>query len=275
MNTTTSCTNCGGMVVDGKQKYHHLKRCRAYTEEGKTHLVCKVCGYRSPSLGAHLRIHGLTVDDYRTRFGNVPLQLDSIIESRSESNKGKRVKPIAEKSSAKKCEKCGEMYDARRTSEHLESCIAARPDDWKLRDDYVLCPVCSKPFFMLTSHLSMVHGITPDKVGRNVLLVAYAVDRKRRATNLSRFGHEDSVSSPEIRKKIEATNMDKYGVRSVFSIPAIQDKIVRTNVEKYGVEHPMQNEEVFIRQRESANDGPTSPEIFLMRVLPNNVVFTT
>ena len=270
-----NCSCCGGLLVGGKQKYHHLKQCKQMLEEGKDHLCCKLCGYRTTTLFHHLKLHKLTPEKYREKFHNAPLQLDNILQKRLDAVRSadRPIKPVQERKSAKQCEKCGEFYDSRYVSKHLTICIAKYPDKWKIGEDYVICPFCQKPFFSLLGHLFLHHS-TVDQLSENTPTVARFIDGKRQKTNLVKYGTEFALGSPKIRQQIIETNKKKYGVESVFSLHEIQEKITKTNLNKYGVQYPMQNEEIFIKQQNSANNGPTSPELFLMRVLPKNVVFT-
>ena len=59
-----------------------------------------------------------------------------------------------------------------------------------------------------------------------------------------------------------------------FSDPEVQEKIKETNQRRYGVDHPMQNEEVFIRQLKSAGVGPSGLEQFFDKHTPDCVVYT-
>lgn len=93
------------------------------------------------------------------------------------------------------------------------------------------------------------------------------VSQKRKQTNLEKYGHEHSASSPEIKEKIKQSNIkkyghdhhfknsskkleliqkvqSKYGVDNVFQIPEIKDKIKQTNLDKYGYEQATKSPEV-------------------------------
>jgi hypothetical protein len=85
---------------------------------------------------------------------------------------------------------------------------------------------------------------------------------------------ESKQSFDAINDKRIATVRKKYGVDNVFSFPEIQEKIVQTNQRRYGVKHPMQNEDVLIRQKDSAHDAPSELEKFFDKHTCENIVFT-
>jgi len=67
--------------------------------------------------------------------------------------------------------------------------------------------------------------------------------RKKKETNMKKYGVECTVHNPEIKAKMIKSNLEKYGVENVFQSEEIKDKIKKNNLEKYGVEHYTQTEE--------------------------------
>lgn len=68
--------------------------------------------------------------------------------------------------------------------------------------------------------------------------------KKRKETNLIKYGTEHALQNENIRKKIESTNLIKYGAKNVFSNYDIKEKIKLTNIKRYGVENPSQSDEI-------------------------------
>ena len=52
-------------------------------------------------------------------------------------------------------------------------------------------------------------------------------------------------NSPDIKKKRKNTNMDRYGVENPSQSKEIRMKIEKTNLEKYGVKYPLMNEDIY------------------------------
>jgi predicted transcriptional regulator len=161
---TIECHFCHGLVGDGQQKYRHFKQCKEF--EGKKedidYISCKLCGFRSTKLEGHLKgVHdGLTSIEYKQKFPDAKIVIDSIVSKRAAANQGKCVKPLELSSQSKVCLKCGQLYDKRKTNEHLALCIKAYPDKWMIGVDYVKCPICEKPFIVLNMHMKEEHRWT-------------------------------------------------------------------------------------------------------------------
>jgi len=60
-----------------------------------------------------------------------------------------------------------------------------------------------------------------------------------------------SANSDDIKKKKKQTNLDKYGVENPFQSEAIKEKIKQSNLEKYGVEYGLQNKEIREKQKQT------------------------
>jgi Zn finger protein HypA/HybF involved in hydrogenase expression len=159
------CVNCGGLVVDGKQKYHHLKRCMGYKKEDIDYLRCKECGYKTPNLTRHIPIHGINTDAYRIKYPNMPLVIESIVEKRAKAILAKGgYKPVSEKRGAMQCLICNEWYQYETSQAHREKCIMIHPDKYELNKNYVKCPECHGIFLRLGKHLKDIHGWNKDRI---------------------------------------------------------------------------------------------------------------
>ena len=59
----------------------------------------------------------------------------------------------------------------------------------------------------------------------------------RKRTCLKKYGVENPLQSPVVKKKLQQTNLNKYGYEYVFSSPVIKQKIKNTVKNKYGCEY--------------------------------------
>jgi len=265
---TIRCVTCGGVVVDGRQVYHHGNKCRGYLKEGIDHVVCRECGYRSPMLSQHIKLHGMSGDEYRKKWPDDPLVIPQTIQNRAAVIRAKGgYKPISEKRGAVRCVVCQGWYQPETAQEHRQKCVQAHPEAYVEGMDYVRCPECRLPFMRLGGHLKESHGWNTDRVhlekNRGTKFVAdCVVDRWR-------IGQDFDDSNT----KRERTHLERHGYANPFADPSMKEKIVETNQRRYGVDHPMQNEEVFSRQRESSENGPSAQEKFFDEHTCGNVVF--
>lgn len=265
---TIRCSNCGGMVVDGPQKYHHRKKCFKYMEKGVDHCVCLECGYRSPQLSQHIKLHGMDDEKYLVKYPGAELVLRSIVDKQSKKKRLKGgYKPVSEKRGAVQCLICNEWYQPETAIIHREKCMALNPDKYELGKDYVMCPECQKPMLCLGKHLKEIHGWDDDKIaiesGRGLKFGADIIQEKRSL----------SVDYKLAQERREATHLEKHGYANPFANPDVRKKITETNQRRYGVNHPMQNEEVFSRHMISSNSGPSAQELFFDEHTINSVVF--
>lgn len=79
----------------------------------------------------------------------------------------------------------------------------------------------------------------PD-VRKNCMSKAYTKEtiKKRKQTNLKRYGGNAPTSSEEIRDKVKLTNLKKYGVDNPLKSEIIKNRIRNKCIEKYGVPYP-------------------------------------
>ena len=74
----------------------------------------------------------------------------------------------------------------------------------------------------------------------------------RKVTNMRKYGVEEVLQSPKIRKKIVRTLRKRYGVDHIRQSEIIRNKIYKTMLERYGVKHAMQNPDSHEKQQRSA-----------------------
>lgn len=265
------CQYCGGMFNHRVNLWSHLKMERGKFlcgKEGEDYLVCKECGMRVEVLAFHLKQHNMTGVQYLEKYPNEKITLPKLVLRRAAAITGTHVIPIQERSGAILCDKCGNWYLSRYAAAHLAECVAAHPDKYELNQDYVKCPECGKALSRLGEHLKKEHGWDEDKiaiqVGRGLKLMAESISEKR----------ADIMDYDSIQTKREKNMMDKYGVSNPFELSEVKKKIGETNQRRYGVSYPMQNEDIFIRQRESSHNGPSALELFFDEHTCDNVAFT-
>ena len=252
-----TCQYCSGKFQYLYNFEKHIQKEVSSFIEGKQGIdfvVCGICGMRSENLEPHVRMyHSMKLEEYCEKYGKETVA-EIIRERQRESNIGKHSKPISEKRKAKLCNICGLWYQPETAKNHLAECVAANPDKYELNQDYVKCPECGKALSRLGEHLRKEHGWDEDRVqmesNKGLKLIAgHIVENK-------------SIDFEAAQEKREATHLERYGYANPFSNPKVQDKIGETNQRRYGVSYPMQNENVFIRQQESAHNGPSALELF-------------
>jgi len=266
---TVKCDNCGGDVVNGKQIYHHRKKCSVYKEEGVDHVVCQVCGYRSAQLNKHIKIHGLNGAQYREMYPDSPMVIPRIVHGQNSSKKSKGgYKPVSEKRGAKQCPVCDDWYQPETAKAHRKKCVNDNPDAYVLGRDYVRCPECDDPMLRLGRHLKDVHGWDEDKV---------AVEKSKGLQLTATIVTENRLAKQDMeatKAKREATNLKRYGVKNAGGSDESRKKAVKTSRRRYGQDHAMQTEAVRIRQYESAQSSPSKLEAVFDSITPDNVVYT-
>lgn len=129
----------------------------------------------------------------------------------------------------------------------------------KIKRPYCQCgkpvPMPMWPRRLRTSCSSICAGADPetDRKRRVTNLQRYGVEyvkqdptvaAKQRKTMLNRYGVTCTAASPDLRKKMQATLRQKYGVDSPFKSSEIQARIRSTVRQRYGVDHVMQCREL-------------------------------
>lgn len=79
--------------------------------------------------------------------------------------------------------------------------------------------------------------ITKEGIVSNGCCYQHAV----KATNLEKYGVENSLNIEGVREKIKQTNLEKYGVENAAQSNLIQKKFESTMLKKYGVKNIMKN----------------------------------
>lgn len=267
-----SCKSCGGVIMNGKQVYHHIKKCREYKQEQVDHIRCKECGYKTVALGGHLRLHEMTKESYLQKHPGSPITCEFLKVARGKRIKETKViKPTSQKRGAKHCVICDSWYQPETSIVHYQKCIGLHPDKYTKGVDFVACPDCNKSFLTIGKHLRIDHGWSEDKIAvekmRGLQLSATKIVAKRNS----------SCDFETIKTKRERTCLEKYGVTNYGATKESNEKSKVSSNRRYGKDHAMQTEEVLIKQNMSAQNGPSGLEQFFIDNVCstfNEVVYT-
>lgn len=71
-----------------------------------------------------------------------------------------------------------------------------------------------------------------------------AINEKRKATNLEKYGFASTGQVEIFREKAKKTNLERYGVECTFNSDVVKDKRRETILSRYGVAHHMQSPDV-------------------------------
>lgn len=89
------------------------------------------------------------------------------------------------------------------------------------------------------------------KFGYENCLLNPEIRKKQLQTNLKLYGDEYPIKTKKIQDKLKKTMNEKYGVDFPSQIPGSNEKRKKTCLLKYGFENPMQNQEIHIKQSKS------------------------
>lgn len=67
--------------------------------------------------------------------------------------------------------------------------------------------------------------------------------KKRQATNLAKYGHDNVFANDDIKDKIVETMRDKYGTDHHMQTDSMKERVKKTNLDKYGYENVAQSPE--------------------------------
>lgn len=137
--------------------------------------------------------------------------------------------------------------------------------------DYVCCEICREQGLdfrksRIVDHVRTAHKMTkPDYLIKypHALLEASSVYSKRKATNLEKFGVENTFQSEELKEKGRQTNLERYGCEAPVQQNAeIRAKREATNLERYGATNPFASKKVQHKIRETLFDlyGTCNPQ---------------
>jgi len=107
-----------------------------------------------------------------------------------------------------------------------------------------------KEFNEIHSITTKMNKITQEKMqqykdsGTTRPMVKYdrtASNKKRKETNLEKYGNEIASRTTAVKNKIVATNLKKYGVASYFQTKECEDKLRSSIRAKYGCDYVTQN----------------------------------
>ena len=110
-----------------------------------------------------------------------------------------------------------------------------------------LCPVCGNvcSFYSNVSNFIYRYKSTcGNKDCITSLIQSDSANKKRKQTNLNKYGSEYTFGSKEIQNKSKHTNQEKYGVDYFTQSNLMKDKSVESYIKHFGVSHAMKCQEV-------------------------------
>ena len=151
-----------------------------------------------------------------------------------------------------KCKICGYSSDPANMSKHLRRShnleVQEYYDAYIAKENESLCKICKKP----TKFLGLSRGYRDCccadctrelNTGYRNSFQNPKVIQKIKDTKAAKLKENPDYLN-EIDRRRKATNLEKYGAENVFASEYGKEKIKQTNLDKYGVEHNMQSEEV-------------------------------
>ena len=150
------------------------------------------------------------------------------------------------------CKICGYSSDPANMSKHIRKIhnleVQEYYDKYIAEEDEGLCKICKKP----TKFLGLSRGYRDCccadctrelNTGYRNSFQNPKVIQKIKDTKAAKLKENPDYLN-EIDRRRKATNLEKYGAENVFASEYGKEKIKQTNLDKYGVEHNMQSEEV-------------------------------
>ena len=90
-----------------------------------------------------------------------------------------------------------------------------------------------------------------EKYGFQFGVQSEVIKAKIRETNLKHCGYETNLKSEETKNKIKRTNIQRYGVDNVSKSQLVKNKLKKINVQKYGVDNLFSSFEIQNKCRKS------------------------
>ena len=125
------------------------------------------------------------------------------------------------------------------------------------------CDFCGAYFKRKKNKIIRSHLITKiDSCGKKE-----CTNKKRKTSNLERFGCDHPSQNKEVQQKTKETNNERFGCDNPMQNKEVQQKTKETNREKLGTDYPTQNEEVMKKISEAwAAKTPEEKEEIYRRV---------
>ena len=127
------------------------------------------------------------------------------------------------------CVWCGEEFEA--THPRQKACK---------NEHYIPCPDCGVLVKVVDSSYAMYLKNGPKRC--KSCAVKYSSQKRK----LKSDGEKQAIQD-----KRKATNLQRYGVEYISQSPEIQNKVIQTNLEKYGVERPLQSTEIYDKMKDT------------------------
>lgn len=147
-----------------------------------------------------------------------------------------------------KCEICGQEFTTYKgLGGHIvqkhEISTQKYYDTYSKQDGDGFCKTCGKPTHFKSVNIGYAQYCL--KCSHNT----EECKQKRETTNLIRYGSKQVLSVSKIRDKAKFIMKEKYGNEEIFATEHFQQKHIENSRKKYGTDYPIQNKEVYKRNK--------------------------
>lgn len=122
------------------------------------------------------------------------------------------------------------LAEAQKRLENRNDIVLVKFVSWKKKSKF-FDKVAKKHFWSIPSDVVRHNIVHPNRRMK-----------KRKKTNLKRWGAEHATQAKQVKEKTKATNRKKYGKDYYLQTEDKKQKTTKTNLEKYGAEHHMQTD---------------------------------
>ena len=143
-----------------------------------------------------------------------------------------------------KCKICNREFNlASGLFRHVSKSHGKSPEEYYLQvnnlSEPAKCKICGNP-------VKFINGIKGYRTfcSTECEMKDPGVISKSKATNMSRYGSENPMSTDIVKRKIAATNKDRYGVEYPVMNKEIRDRGIQTCIDRYGVDNPLKCPEI-------------------------------
>ena len=195
--------------------YNHLKKPKTYAK----HRVCKVCGKRTPWVGAYY------ATGYQPHCSASCAQKDPEVSG-----------PAREKAKETCLRKYG-VDNVRKCPEIIEEIQRKRKQDMKKNPEKY--EEARRKGIMSEESIAKRKAICKEKYGAETPFQSNNFQKRLQKSALEKVGSTTFCNTPQAKKKRHNTLIDRYGVDNAFKSEEIKEKIKESMIEKYGEDHPM------------------------------------
>lgn len=262
--------------------------------EGVDFVICQLClregksGRYKSIVGAHLKKHNMSLEEYKKKFPNQQLEA-SCVRKKARQTYSQRTPETKNLINQKRKETCKKVYGCSNVSqlagikeqkkqtclEHLgvenpsqspeiqekkkQTCLEHLGVEYPMQSEEIQEKFKQTNLKNLgVEYPSQSAEIRAkqrqtcfEHLGVEYPMQSPAIREKTRQTNLSLYGAEYVLQLAEFREKVRRTTRKRLGVDNAMQSPVIQEKARQTNLKNRDVEYPMQSNEVQRKSRQT------------------------